>query len=173
MRTGRVVDGRYLTDDQAEAEVRAACKKGPVEAVQPAEEALKALGVGLGPEGIKAAQVLKKNKHDEVMSDHNHPTRKGSCHMMKLKLVLLKLSLVSSMLCVNCCFPQLFGLRWLELSAGLAATGVSEVRAKWCALAGEMSRRRQEKKKYWEDAEEMQFAMGQAYCTELINIEVS
>ena len=67
VRTGRVVDGRYLTDDQAEAEVRAACKKGPVEAVQPAEEALKALGVGLGPEGSKAAQVLKKNKHDNMM----------------------------------------------------------------------------------------------------------
>ena len=91
VRTGRVVDGRYLTDDQAEAEVRAACKKGPVEAVQPTEEALKALGVGLGPEGSKADQVPKKNKHDEVMSDHNHPTRKGSCHMMKLKLVLFKL----------------------------------------------------------------------------------
>ena len=163
VRTGRVVDGRYLTDDQAEAEVRAACKKGPVEAVQPAEEALKALGVGLGPEGSKAAQVPKKNKHDEVMSDHNHPTRKGSCHMMKLKLGLFKLFLVSNMLCVNCCFPQLFGPRWLKLSAGLAATGVSEVRAKWCALAGEMPRRNQEKKKYWEDAKEMQFAMGQAY----------
>ncbi|CAK9069122.1 Pro-Pol polyprotein, partial [Durusdinium trenchii] len=56
VRTGRVVDGRYLTDDQAEEEVRRACQNAPVQAVQPAGSALEALGVKsstgcLDPEG--------------------------------------------------------------------------------------------------------------------------
>ncbi|CAK9046219.1 Retrovirus-related Pol polyprotein from transposon opus [Durusdinium trenchii] len=44
-KSGRVVDGRYLTDDQAEDEIRQTCQNAPVEAVQPAGDALEALGV--------------------------------------------------------------------------------------------------------------------------------
>eukprot|EP00435_Cladocopium_sp_Y103_P072526 s386_g40.t1 len=148
-----------MVSDQAEAEVRAACKKGPVEAVQPAEEALRALGVGLGPKGSKVGQVPQKSKHDEATSEHNHPTRKGSCVLVKVKFSLLRLFMVSNTLWFNSCFPQLFCPRWLESSAGRAATGVSRVRAEFSVLAGDMPWRNQGKKyqlkkKDWEDAEE-------------------
>ena len=65
VRTGRVVDGLFLTDDQSEAEVRESCKKGPVEAVQPAEDALRALGVNL--ESVGREKQVKVQKVASMM----------------------------------------------------------------------------------------------------------
>ena len=72
VRTGRVLDGRFMTDEEAEREILEACKNAPVEAVQPAVEALEALGVSTKGSGEK---VSIPKKHDERESDHNHPTR--------------------------------------------------------------------------------------------------
>ena len=69
VRTGRVVDGKFLTDGEADHEIRAACQKAPVSAGQDAASALEALGVN--PQGVSK----NKGKHDEQVSDHNHPTR--------------------------------------------------------------------------------------------------
>ena len=69
VRTGRVVDGKFLTDGEADQEIRAACQKAPVSAGQDAASALEALGVN--PQGVSK----NKGKHDEQVSDHNHPTR--------------------------------------------------------------------------------------------------
>ena len=69
VRTGRVVDGRFLTDEEAEKEIREACQGAAVEAPQTASSALEALGVK-APDPEK-----KKAKHSEEEVDHNHPTR--------------------------------------------------------------------------------------------------
>ena len=61
--------GSFLTDAEADQEIRAACQKAPVSAGQDAASALEALGVT--PQGVKKI----RGKHDETVSDHNHPTR--------------------------------------------------------------------------------------------------
>ena len=63
------MDGKFLTDEEADQEIRAACQKAPVSAGQDAASALEALGVN--PQGVKKI----RGKHDETVSDHNHPTR--------------------------------------------------------------------------------------------------
>ena len=63
------MDGKFLTDAEADQEIRAACQKAPVSAGQDAASALEALGVN--PQGVKKI----RGKHDETVSDHNHPTR--------------------------------------------------------------------------------------------------
>ena len=72
IRTGRVIDGQFKTDSEAEAEIKDACKRAPVEVVQPAAAALKALGID--PKGVGAEK--EKGKWDEEETDHNHPTRR-------------------------------------------------------------------------------------------------
>ena len=62
------MDGKFLTDAEADQEIRA-CQKAPVSAGQDAASALEALGVN--PQGVKKI----RGKHDETVSDHNHPTR--------------------------------------------------------------------------------------------------
>ena len=69
VRTGRVIDGRFMTDVEAEREIRQACAKGALAVIQGAGSALEALGVNTN---LKATD---KAKHDEATSDHNHPTR--------------------------------------------------------------------------------------------------
>ena len=73
VRTGRVIDGQFLTDAERDNEIKKATKTGPALAPQPASDALEALGVqplkGLG------SSAEKKEKHDERVSDHNRPTR--------------------------------------------------------------------------------------------------
>ena len=69
VRTGRVIDGRFLTDAEAEREIRQACAKGALAVHQSAGSALEALGVNTNLKGTGKA------KHDEATSDHNHPTR--------------------------------------------------------------------------------------------------
>ena len=76
VRTGRAIDGQYLTDAEYEEEVKRAMREGPVEVPQVTGEALEALGIK--PKSLGAEKAEKK-KHDERVSDHNHPTRsKGS-----------------------------------------------------------------------------------------------
>ena len=72
VRTGRVVDGIMMSDEEHDAEIKEAMKRTPVVVGQPAPEALEALGVR--PDGLSVA----KSKHDEKESDHNHPTRPRS-----------------------------------------------------------------------------------------------
>jgi hypothetical protein len=72
VRTGRVVDGIMMSDEEHDAEIKEAMKRTPVVVGQPAPEALEALGVR--PDGLSFA----KSKHDEKESDHNHPTRPRS-----------------------------------------------------------------------------------------------
>ncbi|CAL1170400.1 unnamed protein product [Cladocopium goreaui] len=72
VRTGRVVDGVMMSDEEHDAEIKEAMKRTPVVVGQPAPEALEALGVS--PDGLSVA----KSKHDEKESDHNHPTRPRS-----------------------------------------------------------------------------------------------
>ena len=61
VRAGRVIDGRFFTDAQAEAAVREACAKGAVAAPQSATSALEALGVSPSHAG-------KRAKHDATRS---------------------------------------------------------------------------------------------------------
>ena len=72
IRTGRVVDGQFKTDDEAEKEIKEACKRAPVEVVQPAAAALEALGIDSKGVGVEK----EKSKWDEGEADHNHPTRR-------------------------------------------------------------------------------------------------
>ena len=69
VRTGRVVDGRFLTDEEADAEIKEACRRAPVEVGQPTSTALEAPRIN--PKGLGE----KKGKHNPVVSDHNHSTR--------------------------------------------------------------------------------------------------
>ena len=75
VRTGRVLDGRFLKDDEADREIKEACREGPVGVGQTAEDALKELGVDPGDLG-KGRDSTSRPKHDERVSDHNHPTRR-------------------------------------------------------------------------------------------------
>ena len=76
VRTGRVIDGRFMTDAEAEREIRQACAKGALAVPQGAGSALEALGVNTNLRGTG------KTKHDEATSDHNRPTR--SCGLAGL-----------------------------------------------------------------------------------------
>ena len=69
VRTGSVIDGRFMTDAEAEREIRQACAKGALAVFQGAGSALEALGVNTNLKGTG------KTKHDEATSDHNHPAR--------------------------------------------------------------------------------------------------
>ena len=75
VRTGRVLDGRFVKDDEADREIKEACREGPVGVGQTAGDALKELGVDPGDLG-KGRGSASKPKHDERVSDHNHPTRR-------------------------------------------------------------------------------------------------
>ena len=77
VRTGRVIDGRFFTDAQAEGAVREACAKGVVAAPQSASSALEALGV-------RGAHNAKRANHDAARSDQNHPTRVLMLRMLGL-----------------------------------------------------------------------------------------
>ena len=72
VRTGRVIDGRFMTDAEAEREIRQACAKGALAVSQGAGSALEALGVNTNLKGTKGTG---KTKHDEATSDHSHPAR--------------------------------------------------------------------------------------------------
>ena len=176
VRTGRVVDGRFLTDDQAADEIKTACRKSPVEAVQPAEDALKALGVGLeGTPSMNRQGVSSSSKHDEKESDHNHPTRRNrnACFGAGSFRVLVMLLQTAVVLDLWTWFdlgfsPQLFVgscPRWLKISAGRSATCVFRVRVdpEIRSPAGGMPRRNQEKLNYWESPKELQYCMTKAY----------
>ncbi|CAK9015420.1 Retrovirus-related Pol polyprotein from transposon opus [Includes: Protease [Durusdinium trenchii] len=158
VRTGRVVDGRYLTDDQAEEEVRRACQNAPVQAVQPAGSALEALGVksSTGP-----SVSGPPTKHDEVTSDHNHPTRP----FFALCFSVFASSSVGS----RCSFPHVHvsPQPFLLLRATAVGRGTRAVAADG-SPAGRMGRGRGKgqkhwKRNYWEDAGEMGRAMTKAY----------
>ena len=69
VRTGRVVDGRFMTDLEAEREIHLSCGKGALAVRQGAGSALEALGVNTNLKGTGKA------KNNEATSDHNHPTR--------------------------------------------------------------------------------------------------
>ena len=69
VRTGRVIDGCFMTDAEAEREIRQACAKGALAVPQGAGSALEALGVNTNLKGTG------KTKHNEATSDHSHPTR--------------------------------------------------------------------------------------------------
>ena len=77
VRTGRVIDGQFFTDAQAEGAVREACAKGAVAAPQSASSALEALGV-------RGAHNTKRANHDAARSDQNHPTRVLMLRMLGL-----------------------------------------------------------------------------------------
>ena len=158
VRTGRVVDGRYLTDDQAEEEVRRACQKAPVQAVQPAGSALEALGVksSTGP-----SVSGPPTKHDEVTSDHNHPTRPFFALCFSV--------FASSSFGSRCSFPHVHvsPQPFLLLRATAVGRGTRAVAADG-SPAGRMGRGRGKgqkhwKRNYWEDAGEMGRAMTKAY----------
>ena len=72
VRTGRSIDGKFLTDEEYDSEIKEAMRNAPVEVPQTANDAIEALGIR--PKGIGE----KKEKHDERVSDHNHPTRQRS-----------------------------------------------------------------------------------------------
>ena len=169
VRTGRVVDGRYLTDDQAEDEIRQTCQNAPVEAVQPAGDALEALGVkGLDPPPVAGVPGVR-NKHDEAASDHNHPTRRflGSSRWVRALFFVFacRIRVASS--------PQPFC--WLEdprgswESRGVAAAGRGAPLAADLRPAGRMGRGKGKGKGWWkkkdlrEDPAEMGRAMTKAY----------
>ena len=65
------VDGRFMTDVEAEREIRQACAKRALAIPQGAGSALEALGVNTNLKGTGKA------KHDESTSDHSHPPRAG------------------------------------------------------------------------------------------------
>ena len=69
VRSGRVIDGRFYTDSEAEQAIRDACSKGSVAAPQSAGAALEALGVR------QQGASDKRAKHDSAKADTNHPTR--------------------------------------------------------------------------------------------------
>ena len=103
VRAGRVVDGRFLTDAQAEAETRSACKKGALASPQSPGSALKALGFDpAAPKRARqshdgtgaAAPPGARPKHDEKVSDHNHPARVLALRLCFLCLLLFALLLL-------------------------------------------------------------------------------
>ena len=69
VRNGRVIDGRFYTDSEAEQAIRDACSKGSVATPQSAGAALEALGVR------QQGTPGKRAKHDAAKADTNHPTR--------------------------------------------------------------------------------------------------
>ena len=80
VRTGRVLDGRVLTDEEYREEVRAAAKGATASSgLQHPAEALGELG--FNPEGLGAECDARKSrkkegsKHDQAKTDLNHPTR--------------------------------------------------------------------------------------------------
>ena len=70
IRTGRSIDGKFLTDAEHDQEIKESMRNAPVEIPQSANDAIEALGIQ--PKGVGAEKV---RKHDEKVSDHNHPTR--------------------------------------------------------------------------------------------------
>ena len=69
VRSGRVIDGRFYTDNEADQAIRDACSKGSVATPQSAGAALEALGVR------QQGTPGKRAKHDAAKADTNHPTR--------------------------------------------------------------------------------------------------
>ena len=69
VRSGRVIDGRFYTDSEADQAIRDACSKGSVATPQSAGAALEALGVR------QQGTPGKRAKHDAAKADTNHPTR--------------------------------------------------------------------------------------------------
>ena len=69
VRSGRVIDGRFYTDNEADQAIRDACSKGSVTTPQSAGAALEALGVR------QQGTPGKRAKHDAAKADTNHPTR--------------------------------------------------------------------------------------------------
>ena len=98
VRTGRVIDGQFFTDAQAEGAVREACAKGAVAAPQSASSALEALGV-------RGAHNTKRANHDAARSDQNHPTRVLMLRMLGLFRVC------SVRVCLGRAVSQVAGLR--------------------------------------------------------------
>ena len=70
VRTGRSVDGQFKTDSEHSEEIKNAMRQSPVLLPQTADEAITALGIKARGVGVKGT-----SKHDEKVSDHNHPTR--------------------------------------------------------------------------------------------------
>ena len=144
--------------------------------MQPAEDALKALGVGLEGTPSKNRQgVSSSSKHDEKESDHNHPTRRNrnACFGAGSFRVLVMFLQTAVVLDLWTWFdlgfsPQLFVgscPRWLKISAGRSATCVFRVRGEpeIRSPAGGMPRRNQEKLNYWESPKELKYCMTKAY----------
>ena len=80
VRTGRVLDGRVLTDEEYRKEVQAAAKSAS--AASGLQHPAEALGeLGFNPEGLGAECDARKSrrkegsKHDQAKTDLNHPTR--------------------------------------------------------------------------------------------------
>ena len=71
VRSGRVIDGRFYTDSEAEQAIRDACSKGSVAAPQSAGAALEALGVR------QQGASDKRAKHDSAKAD----TNQGFCQV--------------------------------------------------------------------------------------------
>ena len=78
IRTGRVIGNRHLTDEEAEEEIKSACREAAVVPPQAAATALENLGVSVQGSGSRG----KKQKWDTAVSDHNHPTRSGSLRLV-------------------------------------------------------------------------------------------
>ena len=70
VRTGRVIDKKFMTDKEFDEEIKRAMRVSPVGVGQPPKEAMDALGIKPGNVGS-----TPKVKHDEKESDHNYPTR--------------------------------------------------------------------------------------------------
>ena len=80
VRTGRVLDGRVLTDEEYRKEVQAAAKSA--NAASGLQHPAEALGeLGFNPEGLGAECDARRSrrkegsKHDQAKTDLNHPTR--------------------------------------------------------------------------------------------------
>ena len=80
VRTGRVIDGRALTDEEYQEEIRSAAKSANSAAgIQHPAEALGELG--FNPEGLgeecdpRKSRRKDSSKHDQAKTDLNHPTR--------------------------------------------------------------------------------------------------
>ena len=69
VRSGRVIDGQFYTDSEADQAIRDACSKGSVATPRSAGAALEALGVR------QQGATDKRSKHDSAKADTNHPTR--------------------------------------------------------------------------------------------------
>ena len=84
VRTGRVIDGRFFTDEEHEKEIRQAMREAPVQLGQSPADAMDALGIRPGSLGTGA-----RGKHDEKESDHNHPThlRSQGCFHSRMRWV--------------------------------------------------------------------------------------